>query len=643
VRLPFAQTADSLGAAIGAVRDTLTEAPLPGGAATFFRFLFQVPQWIQIGGAIAGAVVALLLLRAGWKRRRPMLAWLESRSRQVQAGLGVLVLLLVGAGALMGMKTWDYMQHDNGFCTGCHIMERPFKRFAAGAGKHEELKCHDCHQQSMYASARQMYLWVAERPEKIGVHAPVPNQRCRSCHEQGGTERWQQVMRLAGHKVHFDSDSSALAGLACVQCHGQEVHKFVPSAQTCAQSGCHEKQVVQLAGMASLPEINCVTCHAFTQPLPGLASRDSAVSALVPNQEQCFSCHQMRQKPKGFDPDRDPHQGRCGACHDVHAHRTPGEARERCATCHADLSRSAFHQGAAHRRVIESCLTCHQPHAASVDASNCVGCHNEVRKRGVSRPPVPFDTSAVLRQRVTPPPAPAAPEPIEHRGKGDALPEEPPPRVDPPRPVAPAADSFPHPRHTSLACLTCHVPNSSRSALTFEAPRGCDLCHHQRVLRGAVEARDCARCHRQERIAAPHPSILQIRTGARAPVPRTVGFQHQAHQRVACADCHRPPGVSPPDSVRTCVACHDQHHLARRDCAQCHTRQEARAAHPRAAHTGCDACHTPARIAALTPDRALCLTCHVPQRTHYPLGECTVCHFLETPAEFRRRLLTRGP
>ncbi|HEU5217269.1 MAG TPA: hypothetical protein VFU23_01320, partial [Gemmatimonadales bacterium] len=603
---------DSLGAAAGAVHDTLTRAPLPGGLAALFRFLFQVPQWIQIAGAAAGAIVVLLVLRFIWRQRRDILAWLTSRSRQVQIGLAVGVLVVLTAAAATGAKSWDFMQHDNGFCTGCHIMEAPFQRFAAGAGKHQKLKCHDCHQQSIFASSRQLVLWVAQRPEKIGLHAQVPNSRCRSCHEQAGKEKWQHAMRLAGHKAHFDSDSSALAGLACVKCHGAEVHKFIPSGRTCGQSGCHEKQPVKLAGMAKLPEINCVTCHAFTAELPGLASRDSAVKAMLPRQEQCLSCHQMQGKPKGLDLTKDPHQGSCGFCHDVHAHTVPADARTSCKTCHANVAQSSFHQGVNHRRVVDACLTCHQPHQASVDAADCAGCHAAVRARGLFKPPMPFDTNAVKR-RAVPPPQPAgeetAPGLNEHRGKGDALPEElPPPRDSPAPPPAAARDSFPHNRHTSLACLTCHTTNRPGSGLVFQAPRGCDLCHHQKVIAGAVAAADCVRCHAASKLAAPRSTPVSVRIPARTAQVRAVGFRHERHSRIACADCHWPPAAEPPDSVRTCQACHAQHHEAGRDCAQCHNRAETPPAHTRASHTGCDACHTPARVAALLPTRPFCLT-----------------------------------
>jgi hypothetical protein len=40
----------------------------------------------------------------------------------------------------------------------------------------------------------------------------------------------------------------------------------------------------------------------------------------------------------------------------------------------------------------------------------------------------------------------------------------------------------------------------------------------------------------------------------------------------------------------------------------------------------------------LLPNRAFCLTCHEAQRTHEPAGECSTCHFLETPESYQRHL-----
>ncbi len=643
---------DSLGGMAGALRDTLVPPPLPEGVAHVVRWIFGVPRWIQISGAVLAAIVVVVLLVFGWHHRAEALVWVRTRSTQIKLILGMSAAAILLVLAFTGKTSWDYMQHDNGFCTGCHVMEKPFGKFQEHAGKHSKLKCHDCHQQSIFASTRQLVLWVSNRPTDIGKHAPVPNERCESCHTATpGKKVWQHVRNLAGHKAHFESDSTPLEGLKCVTCHGAEVHRFLPSARSCQQAGCHVNQSIKLVGMKSLPEINCVTCHAFTADLPALADQDSARKALIPSQEQCRTCHQMDDKPKGYVLATDPHKGSCGSCHDVHADSLPREAKARCENCHKDLASSAFHNGKNHQRVKTQCLTCHDPHAASADASDCVGCHTTVRGRGKHRPPLPFDTNAVLRRRIAEAPA-IAPMRVEadaaqdvlesgHRGKGDALPEDPPPGREPRPGASPSApaDTFPHARHTSLPCITCHTVNRSKSGLSFEAPRGCDLCHHQSVIAGRVDAADCARCHSRDRLAAGIPAVVAVRVGTHPSVPRAVSFRHEGHQSLVCATCHQGPSTVPPDSVRNCTGCHVPHHTAARDCASCHSLASNRTAHTRAAHVACDACHTPGRIAELTPTRSFCVTCHAAQRTHQPTAECTTCHFLTSPAEYRRQLV----
>jgi hypothetical protein len=551
------------------------------------------------------------------------------------------VVVVLAAFTFAGTTSWNYMQHDNGFCAGCHVMETPFQKFATGAGEHEALTCHDCHQQSIFASTRQLVLWVANRPVEIDDHAPVPDSRCESCHSsEPDTAATTHVRRLAGHRVHFESDSSALDSLLCVTCHGAEVHSFIPSGRTCSGSGCHEQQGITLGSMAELPEISCVTCHSFTADMVPMTTRDSAVSMLMPRRTQCFSCHEMADRLPNYQMSLDPHAGRCSSCHDVHVDTLPSDASTSCGDCH-DLASSAFHEGVNHRKVQQDCLTCHQPHQASADASDCTGCHEAVRRQGGLRPPLPFDTAAVLRRRVSAIHDPPVPEP---RGKGDVLIEEVsmPPRPDRGVGVV-ATDSFPHARHTKLACLTCHVVNSPTRTLTFEAPRGCDLCHHQDLLAGRVVEQECAACHGAEALAAPRVASLTVTTAGHAPRARPVPFRHDTHDARRCADCHSPPNVAPADSVASCAGCHATHHESEANCSTCHgevaAAPQVQEAHTRATHAGCDACHDAARVAELVPTRGFCVTCHEKERDHEAARECTTCHFLEEPASYRTHLL----
>jgi hypothetical protein len=555
------------------------------------------------------------------------------------------------------------MQHDNGFCTGCHIMKPSYVEFVGFEDKHDLLNCHACHQQGMSANLRQLYLWVAERPEEIGEHARVPDRVCKSCHGVGDPRdsTWMRIAGTAGHRVHLESDSTALRDVMCVTCHGVEVHRFVPANRTCAQQGCHEESQTEivLGRMSGQSFQHCTQCHQFTTDVPALATRDSAVRTLSPSRPQCFSCHQMESVLTDYDLARDPHSGQCGLCHNPHTQAVTAEAVKTCASaqCHSDWRSVPFHTGPAHRASGHQCLTCHQPHAAKVDASNCEGCHVEVRARTGRRPPLPFDTSAALRRTAAIPhpdppitfsPPRAGDDGSPPRGKGDAPPED-----DHPSGVRfpgwgrtvtrTAQDSFPHSRHRSLACVTCHRSTTGHGTLVFEAPRGCMICHHQ-----ARQQSPCAACHRPAELQpVAHPVAVTLTVARQPPRQRTVTFTHDRHREVPCTECHTTPvTLALSAAARECRDCHELHHEPARDCSTCHAFPDIRRAHEvalggreNASHQQCDACHTPATVGLLEPNRSFCATCHAEQKTgHHADRQCTVCHLLSEPGEWRPRL-----
>lgn len=606
--------------------------PLPGGVAAVLRFFFNLPQWFQIGGFFVGLAVAAWVALYLWRRRTQIVTWLRTRQRNVKIALlaGVAVIVLSAAG--FGAVSWNYMQHDNGFCTGCHIMKDPFQRFTGS--KHDSLSCHNCHQQSIFASSRQLYLWVADRPDKISMHSKVPTRICAGCHVQGNKEKekWKRIATTAGHRVHLESDSSALRDVQCTTCHGLEVHRFVPVNQTCGQSGCHENVQIKLGKMAQQTEFHCVACHQFTADVPLLATRDSAAGTLRPGSHECLSCHEMRRIIDTFDPARDPHNQTCGMCHNPHEQTRPADALKSCASagCHSDWRAEPFHVGATHKRVAQQCALCHNPHGAKVDAADCTGCHAAVKKRsgGRTRPPQAFDTTHVQRTSLL-----ILEEP-ELRGKGDAHPPRAAP--NPQSPVPSPVDSFPHARHKQLACITCHTTTNPNQRLTFTPPRGCLACHHQKPAESK-----CASCHSAAEIAPPHQESVAVAVPEHPPRQRPVAFKHESHAGVACVECHTAAVTLHPDStVIGCTTCHDQHHAAKRDCATCHSGFDPAKSHaqPVEAHGGCDVCHKSATIARLVPDRGLCLTCHASQRDHYVGRECTVCHFQDAPDGYREHL-----
>jgi hypothetical protein len=273
---------------------------------------------------------------------------------------------------------------------------------------------------------------------------------------------------------------------------------------------------------------------------------------------------------------------------------------------------------------------CHEPHRARVDASDCAGCHNAVAAkpevpraiRDRLRRIAPFDTTRALRRETST----HSPPPVELWSH----------RVLPAQVIQP--DTFSHAQHTDLSCLTCHVTRTGHGRLTFEPPRGCQICHHQ-----APTQNDCAECHSPEELHAPLTVTARFTVAEQPEKSRDLSFDHGAHVDLRCTECHTEAVTLAPGSpVATCTSCHEQHHEPARSCAGCHGGAPVEAAHapPVDAHVSCDACHQPETVAQLLPNRAFCITCHQPQaRDHYADRECTVCHFQASPEAFRPFLL----
>lgn len=199
-----------------------------------------------------------------------------------------------------------------------------------------------------------------------------------------------------------------------------------------------------------------------------------------------------------------------------------------------------------------------------------------------------------------------------------------------------ASDSFAHARHQKLPCMTCHL-SSSGAMLTFEAPRGCQICHHT-----AQAKQGCVQCHEQGSVPPAIDVHVAIAAAGKPPLERTVGFRHEWHGKLQCAACHGTPvTLAPVDSAQTCQGCHASHHEAGRSCATCHRTEGIKQPHmrPVQAHAACDRCHSTAAIAPLTPTRSFCLACHDPSVDHHPERECVACHLQSTPEDYRARLL----
>ena len=672
--IPPAAIADTAGADSIAV-----SSPLPSPALQVVRFLFNtVPQWVQIGGVFVGAAVLLVLAFLGLRHHAAVGAWFGARSRAWKLGLAAIVLAVLGGAGFAGTWSWNYMMHDNEFCSGCHIMGEPFQRF--GTSEHSKLQCHDCHRQSIFASMKELYVQVTERPDRIPVHRTVPNVICSECHIQRDPDStWKRVSATAGHQVHLNPRSPAMSRLECTTCHGQEVHRFKPVSETCAQSGCHDDVKVELGTMSQQSDLHCTVCHEFTVAATEGNPIDSSRAALTPTDDQCLGCHEMKERMGRFRPDDEPHDAKCGSCHNPHVQTTPEGAFQSCATsnCHARSDTlTAMHRSLGRHR-LQTCGACHGAHTWKADAVDCRSCHTGISDPAVrTRPPgdelrdetVASPAAGPAGLRPAHPRVPAAPSgnwrdivlPDPGRGPraelvsaswpvtrqaGAALSSRPAGR-ERWRGHSPSASTralnpltaagqrqsrdtakFEHAGHASVSCTTCHSTSAGHGDLK-RAARDCQGCHHAATAAG----RDCARCHTPAEIGPPR-DIATTFSLAVWPQPRTrqVGFAHERHARLACAGCHadgRDHAVA-----RSCASCHDDHHAAGSTCLSCHP--ASRETHDVAVHTaGCTAagCHERERGAAVSPVRSTCLSCHGDQRDHKPGRECAPCHLSTWPA-----------
>lgn len=639
----------------------MDQPPLPGGVARIFRFLFSgVPQWIQIAGVVVGAIVAVVVVTVAWKRRADIIAWLGARSHGYKVALGASVATVLLAAGLVGGWSYNYMMHENDFCSSCHVMRSAFGKFQTS--EHSKLQCHACHQQSIFASMKELYYWVLERPDKIPSHSPVPDRICAECHiTQQRDSVWKYISATAGHRVHLESDSSALKDVMCVTCHAKEVHAFAPTDLSCSQSGCHEKVKVTLGKMADQTSLHCTTCHEFARPVNETAPVDSSRKELVPFKPQCFACHEMREKLAEQGLDNDPHKARCGECHNPHKQTKAEGAIKSCATstCHASADTlTAFHRGLGDH-AIDDCTACHKAHSWKVESTNCIDCHKSIfEDRPLRR--------GRLRRTVTPQtPSPGASAKVPQSSRAASSASAP----------AAAAGTWPGPYmpHASVLPHAAAVPQGTAGRATMRAPGGPSAVGA--TLEGvdwwdAPPAADggSEELERPASPAAGAPTSAirsassslarqgvapRTQAGALAPPqqgarrPSAAPFQHSRHRKLACSTCHSTDRSHGELIIRAPASCQGCHHASDEragKCSACHTAGELAAPHAvpvtvkvstrqreltrtltfehtRHANLACSSCHADDAARSLVKD---CTGCHVDH--HSVQRDCTSCH-----------------
>jgi nitrate/TMAO reductase-like tetraheme cytochrome c subunit len=604
--LALQQRVDSLHVDTRAPGDTMTVFHPPReitAVQQVIRWFFSVPQWVQLSGALLAVTLGIVALVVIWRERAALREFVRERHLTTpirwKVVFGIVAIGVVGTLVTSSVSFFTYSQQNNQFCVSCHTLhDEVFQRFQQS--KHHRianLRCHDCHDEPLLAEMRQVGLWMIRRPSAVGPHAPVPRAVCANCHVMTNADSsWKRIVATAGHAIHVASDTAKALKIECLTCHGVSAHRFVPVAQTCAQSGCHEQTKFQLGKMSGQTSLHCTVCHDFTAAVGDQASVDSAKRAMTPTNENCLSCHAMQRRMAEFVPANDPHKGRCGACHDPHTQTEPAESWQTCSSagCHARADTlTAFHRGIT-APALADCASCHKAHDWKVKGESCVGCHQDIYSDRRSAAHAAAATTVAAAQARSQP----ASEPIRHS------------------------------EHRGLACTACHTTTGDRhGALLVRTKTDCLTCHHGPEPKAGAGPMACTQCHRGDQLArAPATQPVTIRTSvSTSPRTRPLPFTHARHTRLECTACHATPVTRA--VANDCTSCHADHHTATRACISCHA--GAQPFHKRAeVHQGCtgSGCHQDKAALAFSPTRNVCLTCHNDKVNHKAGGDCAKCH-----------------
>lgn len=462
--------------------------------------------------------------------------------------------------------------HAGVACRQCHEAGKPHALESLREGSHTNARaCADCHE------APHSKAFLAGNATEAGVPEKAV---CAQCHPVDFAEFSDvRVAVTATQHAHggFPLDAPH-DGVACAMCHtpGKQWAERHPGRQPDGCKSCHQDPHGGQFDVGPFAERGCMGCHERTRWEPHAFDVEHHAHTKMPLDGQhakakCAKCH---RDPEPEEPRRfagTPH--RCEQCHaDAHVGafspdggRLAANPRGACAECHrtssfADIDHTRFDHvrwtgfaiAGAHAQI--DCEDCHAP-AAEPDATGrrfgriarsggefagCVACHRDPHDGffDAGKAPKAVDGRAGCERCHDSASFRALPHGFDHGAfTGFALTG----------------------MHGKLDCVSCHARKGAAdpNGRTWERARGheCVDCHQDRH-QGQFERlgkTDCARCHKSTTSFA----TLSFRHNLDSRFPLS-----DAHQKVACAGCHKPEPINGTTVIRykplpvECVSCH---------------------------------------------------------------------------------------
>ena len=477
--------------------------------------------------------------------------------------------------------------------------------------------CTECHELKQRGSSPRLCLQchalVRSRLErKQGFHATVAERRCGECHKEH-LGREFNVLRVDSAKFAHEQTGFTLKGghtsAGCRSCHAAELVAD-PAVRTHAGSEFLSRTFLGLSPRCTACHTSdspheqqftgreCTACHTETDwdSAPAFDHAKASFALTGRHAEvSCTGCHTERGPStavqwKGIrfascaDCHRDPHAGRmagsCSSCHNVEGwlritrdlatsfdHTRTGftlrgaHRRAECRACHSSsggrsgiaIRFAAGKSGATYAQpLVKDCASCHRdPHpraVAQASQASCAGCHSENAWSPTSYSAAKHTRSFALIGS-----------------------------------------------HAVVPCLSCHRNGPTGSSFVLPE-RSCRSCH-QNVdpHRGRYGARGCDQCH--------NPTDWKV-----------ARFNHESAADQACAACHASADPHAGQFGRTnCGACHGTSTFRIASYSHSRTRFPLTGAHEKIA---CAACHRTERdqeartFVRYKPLEPTCRACH---------------------------------
>lgn len=422
-------------------------------------------------------------------------------------------------------------------------------------GKHEELKCTECHVPQLHKTPPEpvqkgQYFWelldskTCENCHKSPHEQEfTPEFRAKQCTECHVTTGWKD--QVTGQKFNHDKTRFKLTGkheeIKCADCHvidGKQVFKFKSFKQNFCQD-CHEN-VHKKQFNTKFSAKACSECHTtknFTEQKPFDHDLTSFPLKGEHQKVKCQECH----KPTGerFSPESKsirnqylfPNVKKDG-CISCHADYHKGQLSKNCTECHNEKGwkpssfdhnrQSQFRLRGAHKEV--ECQECHRPiKGEKVEykqrmhkvirykplGMDCVSCHEDVHKGRMGQ--TCTDCHSERDWKIT-----------RDFHKNFTLSGV----------------------HYTLSCTECHVDQRKLAGMSSN----CLACHQRDDVHNGTLP-NCADCHRQQ-------------------FWENAEFKHSmsqfplrgAHRTLDCIECHS-RGIYQ-GTPTACVSCHLQDALA---------------------------------------------------------------------------------